>query len=236
MFFKIGHRGAPGSPRRAENTIYSFKKAVAAGANAVEFDVRRCASGEIMVIHDATVDRTTNGRGKVSEKTYEELARLDAGLGERIPKFEEVLDLFGSKLFLDIELKEGGLTADVKKMIVERKLKNVIVSAFDKDDREESSSSSWDDLALVRPVAEIGIIVSAKKMGALGSKILIDFAKKYDASAIFPNYRTTGGEFVDLAHSAGMKVNVWTVNEAEDIKRLKEIGIDGIVSDFPERL
>ncbi len=96
----FGHRGAPGYPREAENTIGSFKKALQYGAHGVEFDVRRCADGRIVVIHDETIDRTTNGKGCVADLTYEQLRQFDAGFGERIPLLTDVLDTFGGRFLL----------------------------------------------------------------------------------------------------------------------------------------
>ncbi|HLH31441.1 MAG TPA: glycerophosphodiester phosphodiesterase family protein, partial [Terriglobia bacterium] len=91
----FGHRGAPGYPRKAENTIGSFRKALQLGAAGIEFDVRRCGDGRLVVIHDDTVDRTTNGKGRVANLNYDELSQLDAGSGERIPLLSDVLDEFG---------------------------------------------------------------------------------------------------------------------------------------------
>ena len=84
MVMIFGHRGAPGYPRQGENTIASFKKALQCGANGVEFDVRRCADGQLVVIHDETIDRTTTGRGRVADLTYDELRQFDAGFGEPV--------------------------------------------------------------------------------------------------------------------------------------------------------
>src|SRR5688572_18739420 len=128
----FGHRGAPGFPRRGENTIKSFNKALAAGADGIEFDIRRCADGRIVIIHDDTVDRTTNGKGFVAALAYRELAQLDAGEGETIPLLSEVLDRFGQKCILNIEIKDPGLGPDVRKLILDRRVTaNTIVSAFD---------------------------------------------------------------------------------------------------------
>src|ERR1700757_2576631 len=109
-----GHRGAPGYPRLAENTIGSFEKALQSGADGVEFDVRRCADGRIVVIHDETIDRTTNGKGRVAALTYDELRKFDAGFGEPIPLLTDVLDRFGGRCVLNIELKDCRIGEDVK--------------------------------------------------------------------------------------------------------------------------
>src|SRR5437879_1082440 len=92
----FGHRGAPGYPRFGENTAVSFRKALEWSATGLEFDVRRCADGQLVVIHDETIDRTTNGRGCVANLTYDELSKFDAGFGSPIPRLADVLDEFGA--------------------------------------------------------------------------------------------------------------------------------------------
>jgi glycerophosphoryl diester phosphodiesterase len=111
-----------------------------------KFDVRRCGDGQVVVIHDDTIDRTTSGRGRVRRMPYEELRRFDAGFGESIPLLSEVLDEFGSECLLNIELKDKGLAGDVKSMILERRLQTrVIVSAFE-----------WEELGDLTPEIPIG--------------------------------------------------------------------------------
>src|SRR5881409_1828883 len=137
----FGHRGAPGYPRFGENTAVSFRKALEWSATGLEFDVRRCADGQLVVIHDETIDRTTNGRGRVADLPYAELKRLDAGFGEPVPLLSDVLDQFGARCLLNIEIKEPGITADVRKLVLERRLEgHVIVSDFD-----------WRELATLTP-------------------------------------------------------------------------------------
>src|SRR5436189_2651233 len=100
----------------------SFRKALQAGANGLEFDVRRCGDGRLVVIHDDTVDRTTNGRGRVANLSYEELRQFDAGFGEPIPLLSDVLDEFGARCVLNIELKDDGIAHEVKRLVLERRL------------------------------------------------------------------------------------------------------------------
>ena len=146
----FGHRGAPGYPRKAENTRLSFRKALDSGAHGIEFDIRRCGDGRLVVIHDETVDRTTNGRGRVRDLSYEELRRFDAGSGESIPLLAETLDEFGPQCILNIELKDAGIAPDVKKLVLERRLEQqVIVSAFE-----------WDELRPLTPDVPIALLAS----------------------------------------------------------------------------
>lgn len=233
---KFGHRGAPGKPRYGENTISSFRKAIAAGANALEFDVRRTKDGKLVVIHDLAIDRTTDGRGNVCDLNYADLLRFDAGYGDHIPLLEEALD-FAPKYFLNVELKECGLVADVKRAILERGIEgSVIVSAFNEDDNDSDANSSWSDLAAMRPDVSIALLAQKTKINRTGEAGYIEAAKRYDAAAVHPEDDAVTVSLVVLAHAAGFKVSVWTANDPLKIAELKAMGVDGLFSDFPERL
>lgn len=106
MVVKVGHRGAAG--HEPENTLRSFRRAMELGADMVELDVHLCGSGELVVIHDETVDRTTDGTGEVAKMTLDEMRALDAGKGERIPTLQEVIDLATGRMDINIELKGLG--------------------------------------------------------------------------------------------------------------------------------
>ncbi|MCC7356472.1 MAG: glycerophosphodiester phosphodiesterase, partial [Candidatus Doudnabacteria bacterium] len=111
----IGHRGAAGY--EPENTLRSFEKAISLGVDMIEFDVRRCKSGELIIIHDDNVDRTTNGKGKVSELNLDTLQQFDAGKGEHIPTLIETLQFINRRVKVDIEIKEENIATDVAKII-----------------------------------------------------------------------------------------------------------------------
>lgn len=212
----FGHRGAPGYPRKGENTRASFRKALAAGADGLEFDVRRCNGGAIVVIHDETIDRTTNGRGRVHRLTYEELRKLDAGSGETIPLLTEVLDEFGGQCVLNIELKDDGIANEIQKLVLERKLQsNVIVSAF-----------HWEELRPLQGHVQIALLSSR-------TRSLIPSAIEMKAHAIHPRCTRVTSKLLDAAHRAGLKVYTWTVNDTAEMLRLRDLGVDGIFTDFP---
>ncbi len=214
----FGHRGAPGYPRTAENTIGSFTKALRAGATGLEFDVRRCADGQLVVIHDDTIDRTTNGRGQVAKLTYKQLRQFDAGFGEPIPLLSNVLEQFGGKCLLNIELKSWGIAQDVKKLVLMGGLENgVIVSSFD-----------WDELRTLVP--DVPIALLAAKL-----RNLIVAAGEIDAAAIHPRCDLVTRSLVDHAHNANLHIHVWTVNDPQDVNTFRNLGVDGIFTDFPER-
>ncbi|SFF93467.1 glycerophosphoryl diester phosphodiesterase [Salegentibacter agarivorans] len=223
---KIGHRGAKG--HLAENTLESIQKALDFGVDAIEIDAHRCKTGELVIIHDFTLDRTTNGSGEIAKKSLAELQALKIENKFRIPLLTEVLDLIEGKCAINIELK-GLNTATatskiLKKYIAERnwKYEDFIVSSFQKN-----------ELFQMRKLDEnvpLGILSKASVTEA------IELGKLLNASAIHPSLGIITRDNVKASHEAGFKVNVWTVNEPEHIARMQEFGVDGIISDFPDRL
>ena len=226
MVIKIGHRGAMGYA--PENTLKSFKKALELNVDAVELDIYVCKSGELVVIHDDKVDRTTNGKGYVVEKTFEELSALDAGEGEKIPKLSEVLDFIDRKVKVNIELK-GVKTAKPVQELIEKYVKN---KGWEYDDFLISSFNHYE-------LKEFSKLNSKIKIGALISGIPIGFskfAKMLNIDSVNLCFEFINQEFVDDAHNRNLKVYVWTVNDSDDIERMKTFGVDGIFSNFPDRL
>ena len=133
MVQRIGHRGAAG--HAPENTQASFRKAIELGCDMTELDVHVCASGDVVVIHDETLDRTTNGKGNVSDHTLTELKQLDAGKGEQIPLLQEVLELLKDRIMLNIELKGLGTAEPVYKIVKKTGWSNqdLTVTSFNRD-------------------------------------------------------------------------------------------------------
>ena len=188
------------------------------GATGLEFDVRRCGDGRIVVIHDDTINRTTNGRGRIADLSYDELRRFDAGSGEPIPLLSDVLDQFGARCLLNIELKEPGIVDDVKRLVLERRLdRHVIISSFE-----------WQELACAVP--EIPIALLSSKL-----ENLISAAKDLHATAIHPCKDVVSATLIEAARQAKLQVNVWTVNDVAEISKFRSLGADGIFTDFPER-
>ena len=223
---KIGHRGAKGY--LAENTLESIQKALSFGVDAIEIDVHRCKTGELVVIHDFTLDRTTNGSGEVAKKSLTEIKALKVENEFEIPLLTEVLDFIEGKCTINIELK-GLNTATatakiIKKYIAEKNwtYKDFIVSSFQKNELFQMRK-------LDKNVA-LGILSKASVTEA------IELGKLLKASAIHPSLGIITRDNVKASHKAGFNVNVWTVNEPEDIQRMREFGVDGIISDFPDRL
>jgi glycerophosphoryl diester phosphodiesterase len=217
---KIGHRGASGY--KPENTLIAFKKAIDLNVDGIELDVHLSSEGEIMVIHDETIDRTTTHKGFVDNFTTSQLKELG------IPTLIDVLDLVNCNCFINIELKGIGTTKPVVELIenyiLEKKWKyaDFLVSAFDWKMLEEAQ--------LLNPKIRIGVLTEKDFDEALA------FAKKIKAFSIHPNYRLLTKENVALMQENGFEIFTWTVNSFEDIQKIKSFNVNGIISDFPDRI
>ncbi|WP_432672674.1 glycerophosphodiester phosphodiesterase [Flavobacterium sp. SM2513] len=222
----IGHRGA--KAYEPENTLVSFQKALELNADGVELDVHACKSGELIVFHDFTVDRTTNGTGAVSDLTLTELKKLRINGTIEIPTLDEVLAFFNKSHFINIELK-GTHTAQLVCDCIERNRQqnnfdysNFIVSSFQ---REELAT-----VAQYNSKIPIGVLTQASVEQAL------DWADEFEAIAIHPHFSLLTTENVALTRQKGYQIYTWTVNELEDIQRVKQLGVNGIITDFPDRI
>ncbi len=225
-FLKIGHRGAKG--HLAENTLESIQKALDLGVDAIEVDVHKCSSGELWVIHDFTLDRTTNGSGEIAKRPAEVIRDLRIEGRYSIPLLTEVLDLIEGKCKINIELKglntAAGVSHLVKKKVAGGKWQysDFIISSFQKNELFETRKLD----------EEVPIAVLSKA----SVPEAIELGKLLKATAIHPSLGIITRDNTKLSQDAGFKVNVWTVNEREDIRRMIEFGVDGIISDFPNRL
>lgn len=217
---KIGHRGAKGY--EPENTLISFEKAIQLNADGIELDVHLSSDAEIMVIHDETIDRTTSGKGFINQFTASELKKYG------IPKLIEVLNLVNRNCFINIELKGIGTTQFVVNLIAHYILdkkwnyNDFLVSSFDWKILEE--------VHLLNPKIRIGVLTEENVEEALA------FAKKIKAFSIHPDYVLLSKENVALMQENGFEVYPWTVNFTEDIQKIKSFNVNGIISDFPDRI
>lgn len=222
----IGHRGARGLA--PENTLRALEAGILAGAPWLEFDVQHHPSGELFLLHDLTLDRSTNGQGLPGALSWEALRALDAGLGERLPTLDEALDLIDQRVGVNIELKTwDGTAAAVAAKLRERvaagwPLEKLLVSSFHLPELFE-----FHQLAPEIPV------------GALLCGVPLDWAAC--ASELQATSLNLSSEFVDArlvadAKSRGLAVYVYTVNEPEEYRRLAALGVDGVFTDVPDRL
>lgn len=223
---KIGHRGAMGYA--PENTLKSFAIALEMGAPMIEIDVTQCATGEAVVIHDDRVDRTTDGEGYVSDLSLEVLKKLDAGEGERVPTLQETLDALSGKCELNVELKSERVVEEVV---------HVLKSAVANGSWQEDALiiSSFDHHALrkfkeMMPAVRIAVLVGIIPLN------YADIIGDLDAYAINPCVDFINAIFVTHAKAKGLKVFVYTVNHPEDINRMRTLGVDGIFTNYPDRL
>lgn len=222
----IGHRGAMG--HETENTLPSIQKAMDLGVDMIEIDVFKIKSGEIVVFHDDTVDRLTNGPGSIEGYNIFELKKLIVDGGHQIPMLQDVLKVIDNKVALNIELKGAG-TADRVNFIMDYYINNKNWSP----DNFIISSFNWDELKEMRrinPNVAIAILIGKNPVDA------IPIAKELNAVAINPYFGELSSEAANEIRDAGFKIYTWTVNEPEDIKAMKKIGVDGIITNFPERV
>lgn len=224
----FAHRGA--SANAPENTLAAFRLAHQAQADGIELDVHLSADQQVVVIHDDEVSRTTNGQGKVSQLTLEELRRLDAGQGETIPTLGEVLDLIGDQLYINIELKgvsrsASGLAEAAAALVNQRKLNQTIIY------------SSFDPLLLfktrrVAPQAKLGLLIDT---GAAGTATHLIFAPLLRPWSLHPHFSSITPRFLQRANINQQAIITWTVNKTEEMRRLFALGIQGIITDDPEK-
>ena len=229
----IGHRGAAGVA--PENTKMSFVKALDLGADAIELDVTLTEDEVVIVFHDDTLERTTNGRGRVSETEFRKIAELDAGgwfgasfTGIEVPTLEEVLQVFGGRTTINVELKPDLRMEQLVKRVVES------VARFQLFDSILFSSFHHDAMTLLRdlvPEARIGILC---QIG--GFPFAVSHAERLGAETIHPQAKMVDHELVHVAHEKGFGVWTWTANEPGEITLLKAMGVDGIFSDYPDRI
>ncbi|MGP1907643.1 glycerophosphodiester phosphodiesterase [Metabacillus sp. JX24] len=232
----VAHRGASGYA--PENTLAAFDKAVEMKADYIEIDVQQSKDGELVIIHDTTVDRTTDGSGKVKDLTYDELSKLDAGswkgeefTGEKIPTFDDILDRYRGKTGILIELKAPelypGIEEKVAEELQERNMdkpqnEKIIVQSFNFDSMKKMDS--------LLPKVPIGVLTSS--ILHTTDTALNEFSTYADY--FNPNYGIVSKDLVANVHEKGMKIQSWTVRTQETADFLLEMGVDGIITDYPD--
>ena len=222
----IGHRGAKG--HIAENTLPSISKAIELGVDGIEIDIFVCKSGELVVFHDKKLDRLTNSHGYIESLEYDSIRKISV-LGEhKIPTLNEVLELIDGKVFLNIELKGSGTAEPTHKLLTpllkQKKWRpdQFIISSFNLEELE-----IFYNLNKKVPIA---ILTGADPLDA------IPIAKKLNALAINPSFRALNIKNVKKIQEAGYKVFPYTINEPKDIQKILTLEVDGIITDFPERV
>lgn len=227
----IGHRGAAGT--YPENTMVSFQRAFDIGVDGIEFDVHRTADGHLVVMHDALVDRTTDGSGLIMMMTLAQLKALDAGVkkgaqfaGQRVPTLRELVQATPKHVRLYMEMKAGSIHyPGIEQEIV------AVLKEEEALDRTQISSFDHQGLKRVKEICP------ELPLGMLTSNNLVDpvaMALDLQCEAIHPTWEWVTPELVEAAHARGVKINCWTVNHPFAIARVKDMGVDGIITDYPE--
>lgn len=230
-----GHRGARG--HAPENTLLAFDLAFDLGADGIECDAQLSADGRLVIIHDETVNRTTSGRGAVRDLSFDALRQLDAGVGQRIPTLDETLALVAARgRLLNLELKAE---TDAEALRVSEAVATRLAAAPPDDALRARLLVSSFSLPAVEDIKRrLPWLRAAALYGGRASTgpAMIERALALGAEAIHPHPRILTAETVAAAHAAGLQVNVWTANRWQTIRQLIAWGVDGLFSDFPERV
>lgn len=228
---RVGHRGAKG--HAPENTLSSFTVAAGMGVNVVETDVHLSKDGQVVLIHDHTVNRTTNGRGYVKDMTLAELKALDAGswydqrfAGERIPVLDELLVWARDRVAIAIEIKNGPIYYPG---IVEQ----VIAALRRHAMLRQAILISFDHLA-VREAKTLAPEVAAGILYVGGLADPVGAARAAGADALHPHWAYVTADLVRTAHAAGLAVSAWNPNDLPTLRMLNELGVDSVGTDYPE--
>ena len=231
----IGHRGYPA--KYPENTLAAFQGALAAGVKMIELDVMLSRDRRMVVIHDERLERTTNGKGAVADHTLAELKRLDAGswfdgafAGQQLPELGEVLDLVNGRIYANIEIKSSAYEAHhppdaVEKLVVDllrqkQMLDTVLVSSFDVNILEQ--------LAAMKAAPAVAFI-SEEPAG----KDTLEMCTRLNAFSWHPDCKILTQAQVEMMHAHGIKVFPWTVNELEDFNAMRDMKVDGVITNDP---
>jgi len=231
----IGHRGYPA--KYPENTLAAFQGALAAGVKMIELDVMLSRDRRLVVIHDESLERTTNGKGAVADHTLAELKRLDAGswfdaafAGQQLPELGEVLDLVNGRAYTNIEIKPSAYEAHhppdaVEKQVVEllrqkQMLDTALVSSFDMNILEQ--------VAAMQAGPAIAFISEEP-----ADKNMVEICTRLNVFSWHPDCKILTQEQVEMMHAHGINVFPWTVNELEDFNAMRDMKVDGVITNDP---
>ncbi len=221
MILRIGHRGAHG--HAPENTLAAIERGIALHAHLVEFDVRATRDGQLVLLHDATLDRTTNGHGPIAHHLWNDVKRFTGYDGQPLPLLADALRTGSGRTGVLIEIKAEGIAKQTCRTVQEVQFSGPVIYA----------SFLHDELLAVRreePQAQTMALIEAIPVNRTA------FAKDAQATHVGIPFETLTPSFLKALHDHSLRVFVYTVNEPADIQTAKAMGIDGIVSDYPDRL
>jgi len=225
---RIGHRGSKGYV--AENTLESIKHAILLGVDGIEIDVFKCLSGELVLSHENNLKRLTGKSGQLEKLTLGELKKFLVVGKYKIPTLTDVLQTIETPFFVNIELKGLNTAQSTSKIITNLskstswRLENFIISSF-----------NWNELEQFRSIDKntpVGVLLS----NSMSINEAIEFGKKINAQAIHPNFKLLNEKTVKKIKNNGFKIYTWTVNSKDDINYMKKLKVDGIISDFPDKI
>ena len=228
MTWKIGHRGVP--HHAAENTLLAMEKAIELGMDALECDVHLCKSGEVIVMHDETLDRTTNGKGRLANHTLEQIRQLRINDGQYIPTLEELMERIDGLVPLYIELKDPAAAEATAALI------SKYAPTYDEGYSLYPVISFNRDALLRVKKADASILAGMTTPPEGAGVAFVEEAAQLGMWSVNPCIDTLEESFMVVAKAHGLKVITWTANAPEKIARAYALGVDGIISDYPERL
>jgi glycerophosphoryl diester phosphodiesterase len=247
-FLVIAHRG--GRSLGPENTLYTFKRAADLGVDVLEMDVHRTKDGKLVVLHDSTVDRTTNGTGTVDRYTLTELKKLDAayywspdqgksfplrGRGISIPALSEVFEAF-PQMRMNIEIKEPGqseLSAFCRLIHDSGMTQKVLIASFDAGALKKFRSLC-PGIATSAGASEVMLFYALQKLHL--ESVYSPAFQALQVPLTYDGLQVVTKRFVDAAHARNLKVHVWTINGVVEMQKLMRLGVDGIMTDYPQLL
>jgi glycerophosphoryl diester phosphodiesterase len=218
---RIGHRGAAG--HAPENTLAAIRAGISLGVDYVEVDVQRTRDGQLIIMHDTSVDRTTNGTGIISEMTWEAIQHLDAGHGQRVPSLEAVLDAADGQAGVMLEIKAASIGTDVQRAVQASQFSGPVIYA----------SFMHAEIAAIRATDAKANTMALIEGIATPSAA---FAVEAKATMVGMDIESAIGMFVAALHEAELQVFVYTANEPQQIEQALKLAVDGIISDYPERV
>ncbi|HEX4758603.1 MAG TPA: glycerophosphodiester phosphodiesterase family protein [Terracidiphilus sp.] len=221
QILRIGHRGAAG--HAPENTVAAIRRGVSLGADFVELDVRRTRDGQLVVIHDELTDRTTDSTGPVCEMTWHDLQLLDAGNGESVPCVEAALATANGHAGVILEVKTPGIGPDLHRVIRASAFRGPVIYA-------SFLHTEILEIRRVDPLAETMALMECVPVSGA------EFALEASATLVGLCHESATTGFIAALHDAGLKVLLYTVNEPNLIRRAIDLGADGVISDYPERI
>ena len=230
MVLRIAHRGA--ADYALENSMDSFKKAVELEIEAIEFDVHFTKDKKIVIMHDDNLDRTTNGTGKIKDLTLKEIKNLVGLDGKPIPTFQEVIDVLKGKSICKVDIKAEGMENAVIEMIKKNKLEHSTIITSNIIPAVKKVKQMCPEIKI-----EMGGFDEKPHIGnIIKAEDIVKVSKEVNADIAGVHYNLITKELVEEIHKNNIEIHVWPADNIESIKKMKEVGVDGITSRCPDKI